>query len=65
MLVFFCTKTLADALTKDLKREYKEILTWEQIFGGMKVTEYNGVPVYQIPVWDRMIMKYQNDGNET
>lgn len=60
----FCTKTLADALTKDLKREYKEILTWEQIFGGMKVTEYNGVPVYQIPVWDRMIMKYQNDGTK-
>ena len=30
----------------------------------MKVTEYNGVPVYQIPVWDRMIMKYQNDGTK-
>ena len=60
----FWTKTLADALTKDLKREYKEILTWEQVFGGMKMTEYNGIPVYQIPVWDRMIMKYQNDGTK-
>lgn len=58
----YVTKSLADALTKDLKREYKEILTWEQVFGGIKVTEYNGVPVYSISVWDRMIQRYQNNG---
>lgn len=60
----YCTKSLADALTKDLKREYKEILTWEQVFGGLKVSEYNGVTIYQIPIWDRMIMQYQNDGTK-
>lgn len=58
----FVTKSLADALTKDLKREYKEILTWEQIFDGVKVATYNGIPVYSISVWDRMIQKYQNNG---
>ena len=60
----FCTKTLADALTKDLKREYKEILTWEQIFKGLDMTEYNGIPVYRVSIWDRFIQKYQNDGTK-
>lgn len=60
----FATKSLCDALTKDLKREYKEILEWEDIFGGLKVTEYNGVPVYSIPIWDRFIKEYQNNGTK-
>ena len=30
----------------------------------MKVSEYNGVTIYQIPIWDRMIMQYQNDGTK-
>ena len=58
----FVTKSLADALTKDLKREYKEILTWEQVFNGINVTEYNGVKIFAISVWDRMIQRYQNNG---
>lgn len=60
----FVTKSLADALTKDLKREYKEILAWEQITDGVKVANYNGIPVYSIAIWDRMIQKYQNDGTK-
>ena len=58
----FVTKSLADALTKDLKREYKEILTWEQVFNGINVTEYNGVKIFAVSVWDRMIQRYQNNG---
>lgn len=58
----FVTKSLADALVKDLKREYKEILTWEQVFKGVNVTEYNGVKIYAISIWDRMIQRYQNNG---
>lgn len=57
-----CTKSMADALAKDLKREYKDILTWEDVFRGVRVTEYNGVMIYSISVWDRMIAKYQNNG---
>lgn len=60
----FCTKSLCDALTKDLKREYKEILEWEQIFKGLDVTEYNGVFVYRVSIWDRFIQKYQNNGTK-
>ena len=60
----FCTKSLADALTRDLKAEYKLILTWEQIFKGLDVTEYNGVPIYRVSIWDRFIQKYQNDGTK-
>lgn len=58
----FVTKSLADALTKDLKREYKEILTWEQVFGGIKVTEFEGTKIYAVSLWDRMIQRYQNNG---
>lgn len=57
-----CTKSMADALAKDLKREYKDILTWEDVFRGVRMTEYNGVTIYAISVWDRMIAKYQNNG---
>lgn len=60
----FVTKSLADALTKDLKREYKEILTWEQVFKGLDVTEYNGTKVYRISVWDRIIQEFQNNGTK-
>lgn len=60
----FVTKSLGDALTKDLKREYKLILEWEQIFKGLEVSEYNGVPIYRISLWDRMIQKFQNDGTK-
>lgn len=58
----YVTKSLADALTKDLKREYKDRLEWEQIFGGVKVTEFDGVKIYAISIWDRMIQRYQNNG---
>lgn len=58
----YVTKSLADALAKDLKREYKEILTWENVFNGIKVTEYEGVKIYSISIWDRMIQRYQNNG---
>ena len=58
----YVTKSLADALSKDLKREYKEILTWENVFNGIKVTEYEGVKIYSISIWDRMIQRYQNNG---
>lgn len=60
----FCTKSLADALTRDLKKEYKDILTWEQVFKGLDVSEYNGVPIYRVSIWDRFISKYQNNGTK-
>lgn len=58
----YVTKSLADALAKDLKREYKDRLTWEQIFGGVRVSEFDGVKIYEISIWDRMIHRYQTNG---
>lgn len=60
----FVTKSLGDALSKDLKREYKEILTWEQIFKGLEVSEFEGVPIYKVSIWDRFIQRYENDGTK-
>lgn len=58
----YCTKSLADALTADLKREYKLILEWKDVFGGLKVTEYEGRTIYAVSIWDRFIKKYQDNG---
>lgn len=60
----FCTKSLGDALTRDLKNKYNLILTWEQIFKGLDVTEYDGTLVYRVSIWDRFIQAYQNDGTK-
>jgi hypothetical protein len=60
----FATKSLCDALTKDLKREYKLILNWEQVFKGLDVTEFDGRMIYRVSIWDRFIEKYQNNGTK-
>ncbi len=60
----FCTKSLGDALTRDLKSKYNLILTWEQIFKGLDVAEYDGTLVYRVSIWDRFIQAYQNDGTK-
>ena len=33
-------------------------------FKGLDVTEYNGVPIYRVSIWDRFIQKYQNNGTK-
>ena len=58
----FCTKSLTDALTADLKREYKLILDWQQVYGGLKVAEYEGRTIYSVGIWDRFIQSYQDNG---
>lgn len=60
----FCTKSLADTLTRDLKKEYKLILTWEQIFGGLRASEFDGKKIVAISKWDRMIQQYQDNGTK-
>lgn len=58
----FCTKSLADALSRDLKRKHNQILEWTQVFGGLDVTEYDGHKIYRVSIWDRFIETYQNNG---
>ena len=58
------TKSLADALTYDVKKVYKNIMPWEVVFDGVQMANYNGVPVYSISIWDRMIQQYHNNGTK-
>ena len=60
--VILVTKSLADALTFDIKKTYKTIMPWEKVFEGVDVAQYNGVTIARISLWDRMIKAYENDG---
>lgn len=55
-------KKLADALARDVKHTYKEIMPWERIFEGVYVSSYGGVPVIACDTWDYMIDTYFNTG---
>ena len=58
----YLTKSLADALTADIKKVYKTNMPWETIFEGVRVAEYDGYKVYSISIWDRIIKTYENTG---
>lgn len=58
----FATKSLCDALSKDIKEKYKVIMPWEVVFDGLEVGEYDGVKVIKVSIWDRFIQSYQNNG---
>ena len=60
--VLLMNKKLADALTYDVKREYKEIMPWDRVFDGFYVSYYDGVKVASIATWDYMINAYENTG---
>lgn len=60
----FCTKSLADALAWDAKQSYNTIMPWEVLFDGLKVSEWDGVKVFSVSLWDRFNKKYQDDGTK-
>lgn len=60
----FCTKSLADALAWDAKQSYNTIMPWQVLFDGLKVSEWDGVKVYAISVFDRFTKKYQDNGTK-
>lgn len=60
--VLLMTDSMAKALTHDIKKSYNYQTTWEDVMDGVKMTTYDGVPVYSIAIWDRMIKAYQNNG---
>ncbi|MEG0464749.1 hypothetical protein [Bacteroides sp.] len=57
----FATKSLRDALSRDIKEKYKVIMPWTTIFDGLEVGEYDGVRVIKCSIWDRFIQAYQNN----
>ena len=57
--VLLMTRSLADALTYDLKKTYHNIMPWEKLFDGFEVATYNGVKIARVGIWDRMIKAYE------
>lgn len=57
--VLLMTRSLADALTYDLKKTYHDIMPWEKLFDGFDVATYNGVKIARVGIWDRMINAYE------
>lgn len=58
--VIYVTKALADALTYDVKKVHHVIMPWEVVFDGVKVSEYNGVKIAAISIWDRIIASMED-----
>lgn len=56
--ILMMNKKLADALTLDIKKTYKEIMPWQTVFTGFNVAQYNGVTIASINTWDWMINTY-------
>lgn len=57
--VLLMTRSLADALTYDIKQTYHDIMPWEKVFNGFDVATYNGVKIARVGIWDRMINAYE------
>lgn len=57
--VLLMTRSIADALTYDLKKTYHDIMPWEKLFDGFEVATYNGVKIARVGIWDRMIKAYE------
>lgn len=53
------TRSLADALTYDIKQTYHDIMPWDKVFDGFDVATYNGVKIARVGIWDRMINAYE------
>lgn len=53
--VLMMTRSLADALTYDIKKTYQQIMPWEKVFDGFETANYNGVTIARISIWDRLI----------
>lgn len=62
--ILMMTRGMANALANDIKKVYNTQLKWETVFSGFDVTEYDGVQVARIGVWDEMIRTYENDGTK-
>ena len=62
--VVMMTKAMADALTWDVKKTYKTIMPWETVFNGLDITQYNGVTIARVSIWDRMIRAFEKSGDK-
>ena len=61
-MTFKVTQSIADAYRKYLSSVEHHEVTYKNLVEGVKVLEYNGIPVIPMPIWDRMIKSYNNLG---
>lgn len=57
--VLMMTRSMADALTYDVKKSYQNIIPWDKVFDGFDIAVYNGVKVARVSIWDRMISSFE------
>lgn len=62
--VLMVTKSLADALRKDYRREYKATIPFYEAAEGVQLEKYDGVFLLPVPEWDDVIRTYEDDGTK-
>lgn len=60
--IVLATKAYTDALHHDIKEKYSINLPWEKVFDGFEITEFDGIKIARVSVWDRLIKAYENTG---
>lgn len=60
----FMTNSLFKALRSDVYLRTKYQLTTEKLMDGILVSQYDGVKVFSLDIWDRMIKKYEDNGTK-
>ena len=63
--VLMMTRSLANALTYDIKKSYQQIMPWEKVFDGFDVANYNGVTIARVSIWDRLIAANEKGATTT
>lgn len=64
--IILCTKSVWDAAKADVKRNNKgSELQFESWFGGIKYTEWDGIPMIVLPFWDKIIRSYEQNTTNT
>lgn len=58
--VIFITQALKDALNADIKKNNRgSDLQWEALFDGITKTNYDGIELVALPMWDEIIKGYE------
>ena len=61
--VIFVTQSLKDALSRDIRNNNKgSELQWSAIFDGITESQYDGIRLVAMPLWDSIIQAYESTG---
>lgn len=59
----YMTSSMFKALRTDVVAHYtKATMPWEQVSAGVHVSEYDGVRIVVLDIWDRLIKKFEDTG---